>query len=47
MEISYRHLWKAKYANVVRLAKSFGIIAPACECTTCKSRVIEAVARKL
>lgn len=47
MEISHRHLWKAKYENVLRLAKSLNISFSSCTCINCKIAVIEKVIRAL
>lgn len=47
MEISHRHLWKAKYTNVLRLAKSLKISCTECDCTQCKIKVIEKIIQAL
>ncbi len=47
MEIGRRHLYKANYRYVLRLARFLKIQCENCFCIQCKNDLIEKIVRKL
>lgn len=45
LDINRQKLYKSKYENVLRLAKSLGVSFKECCCQQCKTEVIEKIVR--